>query len=186
MDKKSLRKLYKEKREALDSKTIEQWSLDLANQCLRLPIWDKTNFHIFLSIPAKKEVDTAFLLHVLQGRDKTIAVPKTQFEDSVMKAILLQENTKLRITSYGIPEPESGIELPPSLFDVVFVPLLAYDQKGNRLGYGKGFYDRFLSACRPDCLFVGLSFFPPESSIPSTIEDIPLNYCVTPHTFYEF
>lgn len=186
MDKNALRKIYREKRAALDNDTIDQWSMDIANQCLSLPIWDKTNYHIFLSIASKKEVDTTYLLHILQGRDKTIAIPKTNFEDASMQAILLQENTKLRTTPYGVPEPESGIELPPNSFDVIFVPLLAYDSQGNRLGYGKGFYDRFLSQCRPDCLFVGLSFFPPEEQIPSTQEDIPLDYCVTPHSIIKF
>ena len=186
MDKKSLRKRYRDKRAALDDKTIDQWSMDIANRCLKLPIWDKTNYHIFLSIRSKKEVDTTYLLHILQGRDKTIAVPKTQFEDASMQAILLQENTKLSLTPYGIPEPEAGIELPESSLDVVFVPLLAYDGQGNRLGYGKGFYDRFLSKCRTDCLFIGLSFFPPEEEIPSTQKDIPLDFCVTPHSIYEF
>lgn len=186
MDKKALRKKYFQQRELLDDSVVEALSLDLANQSLKLPIWERTTFHIFLSISAKKEVDTTFLLHILQGRDKTIAVPKTNFNDLSMSAILLQENTKLTLTRFGVPEPEHGIELPPNSFDVVFVPLLAYDKTGNRLGYGKGFYDRFLTQCRPDCLFVGLSLFPPEDKLPSTKNDIPLHYCVTPSCFYRF
>ena len=186
MDKGTLRRLYKEKRERLDSETIEEWSLTIANRCLGLPIWDKTNYHIFLSMPNKKEVDTSFLLHILQGRDKTIAVPKTDFGDSSMKAILLQENTKFRVTSFGVAEPENGIELSPDTFDVVFVPLLAYDSHGNRLGYGKGFYDRFLASCNSNCLFIGLSFFPPEDELPTNEKDIPLHYCVTPKSLYRF
>lgn len=186
MDKKGLRKRYIQKREMLDDETLEEWSLAIANRCLELPIWDKTNYHIFLSIPNKKEVDTTFLLHILQGRDKTIAVPKTDFGNSTMKAILLQENTKLRITSFGVPEPEFGIEMAPNSFDVVFVPLLAYDSHGNRLGYGMGFYDRFLAQCRPNCLLVGVSFFPPEKQLPTSTKDIPLHYCVTPNTTYRF
>lgn len=186
MDKQTLRKRYKEKRAVLNVETLDEWSLAIANQCLQLPIWEKTNYHLFLSMASKKEVDTSYLLHILQGRDKTIAVPKTNFDDYSMPAILLQENTRLRLTPFGVPEPEDGIELPPNTFDVVFVPLLAYDQKGNRLGYGKGFYDRFLTQCRTDCLFIGLSFFPPEKEIPVSKEDIPLHYCVTPEAIYSF
>lgn len=186
MDKNSLRKNYFQKREALNEVMLESLSLEIANRCLELPIWHKTNFHIFLSMSKKKEVDTSFLLHILHGRDKTIAVPKTNFQDYSMPAILLQENTKLRITKFGVPEPENGIELPPQSFEVVFVPMLAYDKVGNRLGYGKGFYDRFLAQCSSDCLFVGLSYFPPEESLPSNEQDIPLHYCVTPNKTYIF
>jgi 5-formyltetrahydrofolate cyclo-ligase len=67
------------------------------------------------------------------------------------------------------------------------VPLLAYDLKGNRVGYGKGYYDRFLAECRPDALKIGFSYFEPEEQINDTEDfDIPLNYCVTPHRCYEF
>ena len=186
MNKAELRNKYFELRKDLDESTIESSSLEIANQCLKLPIWDKTSFHIFLSMPQKKEVDTTFLLHILHGRDKTIAVPKTNFKDCSMQAILLQENTKLQMTNFGVPEPESGISLPPNSFDVIFVPLLAYDKKGNRLGYGKGFYDRFLSQCKSECLFIGLSYFPPEDAIPVSENDIPLDYCVTPDSLYRF
>lgn len=186
MDKQTLRATYKVRRASLDLNTIEDLSLQIANQALKLPIWDKTYYHIFLSIRAKQEVDTSYLLHILQGRDKSIAVPKVQFEQRQLQSFLLQENTKLRLSDYGVPEPEDGIEIPPEKMDVVFVPLLAYDKQGNRLGYGMGFYDRFLSQCRSDCIFVGLSFFPPENTLTTGEHDIPLDYCVTPSTFYTF
>ena len=70
--------------------------------------------------------------------------------------------------------------------DVIFVPLLAYDEKGNRIGYGKGFYDRFLANCKPDTLFVGLSFFPPEKNISVEETDVPLHYCITPEKILSF
>lgn len=186
MDKEALRNKYRAKREALTTDTLEEMSLAIANRCLRLPIWDQTNYHIFLSMSAKKEVDTSYLLHILQGRDKTIAVPKTQFKEGSMLAILLQENTKLRVTPMGVPEPEDGIVLPPNVIEVVFVPLLAFDTTGHRLGYGKGFYDRFLAQCSSGCRFIGLSFFPPENQLPSNSLDIPLHYCVTPDSIYQF
>ena len=61
------------------------------------------------------------------------------------------------------------------------------DEKGNRIGYGKGFYDTFLARCRPDTIKIGLSFFKPETRIDGVFKgDIPLNYCVTPEKVYTF
>jgi 5-formyltetrahydrofolate cyclo-ligase len=139
-----------------------------------------------LSIENKKEIDTTYLLHILQGRDKSIVVPKVDFKLGELRAYLLQENTSLKLSAYGIPEPEDGILLSPDAMEIVFVPLLAYDKKGNRLGYGKGFYDKFLAQCSTNCVFIGLSFFDPEEVLPHAELDIPMHYCVTPNRVYTF
>jgi len=186
MDKKAFRKKYKEKRKALSIEAIEEMSLAIANKTLELPIWEGTYYHVFLTISEKKEVDTEFLLHILQGRDKSIVVPKMEAASSQLQHFLLQENTLLKLSSYGIPEPEEGIEIPIEKLDVVFVPLLVFDKTGNRIGYGKGFYDRFLSQCKKEAIFVGVSFFDAETTIPVIDSDIPLQYCVTPNRIYSF
>ena len=166
---------------------VDSLSLDIANQALGLPIWDHTYYHIFLSIAEKKEVNTEFLLHILQGRDKSIVVPKTSFSPKKLTHILLQENTVLKLSKYGIPEPESGIEIPAAQLDVIFVPLLTYDTSGNRIGYGGGFYDQFLENCSENTLFIGLSFFEPEANLlPVAQNDISLHYCITPNNIYTF
>lgn len=181
-----LRKHYKEKRAALAIDEIDTLSVAIANNALKLPIWDKTFYHLFLTISEQKEVDTHYLLHILQGRDKSIVVSKTDFNTGTMKHLLLQENTVLKTSAYGIPEPLEGIEIPSEKLEVVFVPLLAFDIHGNRIGYGKGFYDRFLKACNPSCIFVGLSFFEAEKQLEATKTDIPLHFCVTPYKIYDF
>ena len=66
------------------------------------------------------------------------------------------------------------------------MPLLTYDLQGNRIGYGKGYYDRFLAQCDSECCFIGLSFFPPEERIPTEKTDIKLQYCITPEKIYSF
>ncbi len=181
-----LRIKYKKLREALPEEAIEKMSLQIANKALELPIWDKSYYHLFLTISEKKEVNTDYLLHILQGKDKSVVISKTDFASGEMKHFLLQENTLLKVSKYGIPEPVSGIEIEPSVNDVVFVPLLGFDLFGHRVGYGKGFYDRFLGKCRPETIFVGLSFFGPEPKIFSEATDIPLDYCITPTKIYSF
>jgi 5-formyltetrahydrofolate cyclo-ligase len=104
-----------------------------------------------------------------------------------MTHFLLTDNTKIKKNSYNVPEPVDGLEVPDAKIDVVFVPLLAYDIQGNRVGYGKGFYDNFLNKCKPETIKIGLSFFPPEESIEDvTSTDVKLNFCVTPDNIIAF
>lgn len=186
MDKVALRKKYKALRNDLSKKGVEDFSLQIANKAIRLPIWEATYYHIFLPIETKNEVNTEYLLHILNGKDKSIVVSKSDFETFEMNHFLLQENTKIKISTFGIPEPVSGLEVNVELIDVVFIPLLAFDKNGRRLGYGKGFYDRFLARCNPSAIFIGLSFFEAEETIAHGPFDIPLHYCVTPSKVYDF
>lgn len=187
MNKKELRAEYKAKRQQLSEADVERLSLAIANRLLSLPIWEHTFFHIFLPIQNQKEVDTECILHLLSGRDKEIVVPKSDFETLEMTHFLLTENTRLKINPYGIPEPVDGLQVPPIKIDVVFLPLLAFDSSGNRVGYGKGFYDKFLAQCKPRTLKIGLSFFDAVPEIWDVFEsDVKLDYCVTPDQIYAF
>ncbi|WP_412464715.1 5-formyltetrahydrofolate cyclo-ligase [Flavobacterium mekongense] len=187
MFKKDLRKKYKALRQQLSEAQIEDKSLAIANRLLQLDVWDKTYFHLFLTIEEQKEVHTEFVLQILAGKDKEIVVARSDFDTLAMTHFLLTDNTKFQKNQYNIFEPVDGIEVPPSKLDVVFVPLLAYDTDGNRVGYGKGFYDKFLSQCKEDVIKVGFSFFEPEENITDVSpNDILLDYCVTPETIHKF
>ncbi|MFD2517215.1 5-formyltetrahydrofolate cyclo-ligase [Salinimicrobium flavum] len=187
MNKNQLRNKYRDLRETLSSEEVEKRSLKIANQLLELPVWELSFYHIFLSIKEKKEVDTEAILHVLQGKDKNVVLSKADFKTGSLTNYLLTDNTKINVNSWGIPEPEGGIEIKPEQIEVVFVPLLAFDQKGSRVGYGKGFYDRFLSHCSIDVIKIGLSLFEVEEEISDvTKNDVPLDYCVTPEKIYNF
>jgi 5-formyltetrahydrofolate cyclo-ligase len=187
MFKKELRKKYKELRQGLTPEAIEHKSLAIANRLLQLDIWYKTYYHLFLSIEEQKEIDTEFILQILVGKDKEIVVSKSDFATLGMTHYLLTDNTKFKKNEYNIPEPVDGLEVPVTKIDVVFVPLLAFDLKGNRVGYGKGFYDKFLSQCKPDTIKIGLSFFETEDKIDDISEnDILLDFCVTPNKLYFF
>ena len=191
MFKKEIRLKYKDLRDSLSENQIEELSLAIANAVLLLPIWEKTYFHIFLPIEEQKEVNTEYILHLLSGKDKEICVSKSDFETRKMKHYLLTDNTKIKKNSYNIPEPADGPdasgEVPSSKMEVVFIPLLAYDNLGNRVGYGKGFYDQFLAECNSNTIKIGLSFFEPEELISDvTTSDVQLNYCVTPNSTIKF
>lgn len=186
MQKDQLRLTCLQNRNTLSKSQIEAESLKIANRCLGIPIWDGFFYHLFLSIPEKKEVDTSYLLTILQGKDKNIVLPSVKGKGNLAHT-LLTDSTELKISSLGIPEPVSGLTVTPERLDVIFVPLLCFDIAGNRLGYGGGYYDRFLSQCRPDAKKIGLSFFGPITQISDVEEtDIPLDGCVTPEKYYAF
>ena len=187
MLKKELRLKYKALRKQFSENELEEMSLAIANKLLKLPIWEKSYFHIFLPITEHHEVNTEFILHLLSGKDKEIIISKSDFESRKMTHFLLTDNTKIKKNEYNIPEPVDGIEVPSHKIEVVLVPLLAFDKKGHRVGYGKGFYDILLSECKPETIKIGLSFFEAEESITDVFEgDIQLDFCVTPNSVYSF
>jgi len=187
MTKKELRHIYKAKRKGLSEQQIEDLSLAVSNQLLKLPVWAYSFYHIFLAIAEQKEVNTDYILNILSGKDKNILISKSHFETGDLTHFLLTDSTVIKKNKYNIPEPIDGIDIANDKIEVVFVPLLAFDKKGHRVGYGKGFYDRFLASCKPETIKIGLSFFEAEDSIMDVFDgDISLDYCVTPHTIYTF
>ena len=187
MDKFTARKKYQTLRSKLSKNKILDLSIKIANNCLDLNIWSNENYHIYLSIDKKNEVDTKPIINILDGRQKNIIVSKSDFKALTLKNYLLSEEVILEENEYGIPEPINGIQINSEIIDVVFVPLLAYDSKGNRVGYGKGFYDRFLQNLDSKTIKIGLSFFSPEVLIKNIDEkDIKLDYCVSPEKIFNF
>ncbi|WP_111307772.1 5-formyltetrahydrofolate cyclo-ligase [Confluentibacter sediminis] len=187
MLKAELRKKYKALRSELSTDDVDHLSVSIANKLLKLPIWDASFYHTFLTIEEQKEVNTDYILNILSGKDKHIVLSKSDFETHIMTHYLLTDNTVIKKNAYNIPEPVDGIEITNNKIEVVFVPLLAFDKKGHRVGYGKGFYDKFLADCKPDTIKIGLSFFEAEDAIDDVFKgDVTLDYCVTPEGVYGF
>lgn len=97
----------------------------------------------------------------------------------------LLHHSELEIGAYAIPEPAERLraerEIHPQRLDVVLVPGAAFDERGNRIGYGKGYFDRLLSKLRPDCLKIGLAFdCQLFEEIPAQEHDIPMDWIMTP------
>ena len=102
-------------------------------------------------------------------------------------SVIVHDETVFKINQYGIEEPVDGIDMIPSEIDLIIVPLLYFDKNGNRVGYGKGYYDRFLKHCRKDCLKIGFSYFDPIDDIEDINKfDVKLNVGITPEALYEF
>lgn len=102
---------------------------------------------------------------------------------------LWDDDTLLVHNRWGIPEPDPVLSpaIEPVELDAVLVPLLGYDARGHRVGYGGGYYDRFLAECRPEVIKIGLSFFEPIEAIQDLNEwDVQLNLCITPDKVHQW
>ena len=187
MLKKDLRVIFKRKRNSLSENDCKELSLEIANRSLNMAIWDHSNYHIFFPIEKNNEIDTKLIIQIIQGKDKNVVLPKTNFNDKTITNYLLTDATLMTINEYGISEPQSGIVISENQLDVVFVPLLCFDKHGHRVGYGEGYYDRLLKKCSAKTIKVGLSFFDPIEKIENTTQsDIKMDYCVSPNKIYKF
>lgn len=190
MTKQELRKLYKQKRLSLSA--TERLKLDdlMLIQLQRLSF--DNNVQVVMSfwpIENHGEMNTHLYTRYLEVAipDVKVAFPVIDFSANKMHAVLVNDDTEFVENRYGIAEPGKGEEIAPVEIDLIFVPLLAFDNNGFRVGYGKGYYDRFLQYCRQDVITVGFSYFDAVEKIDDTHQfDIPLNYCITPHKIYEF
>jgi 5-formyltetrahydrofolate cyclo-ligase len=144
----------------------------------------KKTLHTFLPIEHANEPDTWMVLGRLRREypNVRIVLPKLDpANGGCLIHIEFEGMQQLQKNTWGIPEPQQGTRVPPARLDLVLVPLLAADRTGHRLGYGKGFYDRFLPLTRPDCLRIGYSLLPlSDEPIPADPWDVRLTHAVTP------
>ncbi len=185
----ALRKEYREKRMAITPgmETRMQDLLLIRFQQLALPFIEAV--HAYLPATIKKEPDPMPLVRFLAFRNPSLEhfVPIVNADGQTLSHVLLEEDTALVLNAWGIPEPAQAKPVDPSTAQLVFVPLLAFDLQGHRVGYGKGFYDRFLAAMPDSAVKIGLSFFEPVERIGDTNTfDIRLDYCITPERVYAF
>lgn len=186
MKKSALRKQANLLRAQLDAKAIQSLSNQLLTQFSRLNFSGVKVLHIFLPIQEKNEPDTFLLIEWLRAHhpDIKIIVPKSDFSTFLMTHHVLGDHKELRKNAFNILEPQQGEEHKGDI-DMVILPLLAFDSRGYRAGYGKGFYDRFLQGM--DTLKVGLSLFDVSENIEDVNEhDLKLDLCITPGKLYDF
>jgi 5-formyltetrahydrofolate cyclo-ligase len=189
MLKKKARELYREKRNGISYHDRMKWDdlLLIQFQATEIPFLDY--MLSFYPIEQNNEVNTFLISDYLHFRNPGLHIcyPRTNIATTHMDAVVCSADSIFEANAYNIPEPLDTETAEPALMDLVIVPLLAFDASGNRVGYGKGYYDRFLSLCRKDCLRVGFSYFEPIDSIDDPNEfDVPLDICITPQRTYVF
>jgi 5-formyltetrahydrofolate cyclo-ligase len=184
MTKKELRNIYLKKRMELSDGRYHQLNKQLCDNFFdAVDLSGIEVLHTFLPIKKNREVNTWLIIDQLKKEFPTIriSIPKINNQTAELEHYYFEGAEQLRTNTWEIQEPVEGVPTPPEKIDVVLVPLLAFDKRGHRLGYGRGFYDRFLMRCRPDCKKIGLSFFEMEEKIDGINErDVPLNLVITP------
>lgn len=184
MTKAELREVYLQKRKLLSEKEVADFSAEIfTNFFEKFKVSEGMKIHVFQSITKFREVNTAGFIQEVKKRKGRIFVPK--MIDSELISVEILEDTVFSKNSWGISEPVSNEDSGVADFDYIITPLLYCDEQGNRIGYGKGFYDRFFS--RVTGLKVGVGFFLPNEIIDDVSEtDVPLDYLVTPEEVLSF
>jgi 5-formyltetrahydrofolate cyclo-ligase len=189
MNKQALRLLYRKKRQTLSPPQYAQLNLDLYHHFFaNIELSFVQVVHTFLPILGHNEPDTWLIVDRIRREFPHIrlSIPRTT-QDGQLENYFFEGLHQLQTNALGIPEPKQGIPTPSERIDLVLVPLLCFDAHGHRVGYGKGYYDRFLQHCRPDCRKIGLSLFGPAENIDDVdTTDIALDACVTPTGLISF
>ncbi|MEM7110660.1 MAG: 5-formyltetrahydrofolate cyclo-ligase [Bacteroidota bacterium] len=188
VDKDTLRQVYLEKRLFLSAEELKRRNQLLTKLLLAsLPTPRYKTVHLFMGLKEKNEVDTLGIMKALK-----ILRPSIQFVTSKTKNKGILEHYKINLETrfeknrWGIPEPVEADEADINEIDLVLIPLVIFDKVGHRIGYGKGYYDRFLKLI-PDAIKVGLSLGPPLDKIEYVGKyDVAMTACCTPFTYYEF
>lgn len=181
MTKQELRRLYIAKRKSYSEREIIAFTKGIVEQLEQLNLNGVGS--IFNSMKGMREVETQLIMDAFPNCQW--AYPKVN--GSYLRHFLVNEHLQLGKGVLGITEPMQGDEITADGFDFVIVPMLICDEKGNRVGFGKGYYDRFLASCKKDCRFIAVNFFHPVPKIEDMHEaDVPVHYLVTPSEIISF
>ncbi|MEJ7611884.1 MAG: 5-formyltetrahydrofolate cyclo-ligase [Ferruginibacter sp.] len=188
MTKSAIRKVYKQKRIDL-SPAVKDRLEDLILiqfQSLHLQIPDMVM--TYAPIEAMNEYDPVLVEEYCFFKNPAakLIFPVVDKANNNLKAVTVKEDTFFELNEFDIEEPMNGKETSPEAVELMIVPLLAFDSKGYRVGYGKGYYDKFISECRPGTMKIGFSFFDAEIIDDVNSFDQKLDFCITPERIYQF
>jgi 5-formyltetrahydrofolate cyclo-ligase len=190
MTKEELRNVYIQKRNELSDTQYRNMNDALCRVFFEnIDLSSVKILHSFLPIKKNKEQDTMMILKKIEERhqDVRLSLPRVDSTKQMLESVFLERSTVLVNNSWGIPEPKDGELTDPKKIDMVLVPMLIFDRRGHRVGYGKGFYDKFLATTSAQCRRVGICLFDPVEQIDDVNEfDQVLHQCITPAGSYKF
>lgn len=177
MSKAELRKSFKDQRQKISAEQITECSQRIINQVFDIVDWDKLlSLHVYLPIEAQNEVDTLPLIRVARQQNPGLKIATAWRDGHEVKTNWLDDKFK-------VAKPAK----PDFHFGLIIIPMLAFDSRGYRLGYGGGYYDQFLTT-QPDALTIGLcyEFGHQKQDLPHEDHDVPLKLIVTEDYIYRF
>ena len=185
-NKTNLRERYLTLRESISVNELEKSSKDICDQLLNHFNFSNQNIHLFYPIKAKNEVNTWPIHHkLIETNQLHTSVYNT--DSNQWDCVCFNANSTFVKKRYNVPVPETFKHKKWDKIDFILMPLLCFDDYGNRIGYGKGIYDQICKYLNKSCVKIGLSFF---EAHPNIIEvekhDIPLDFCQTPLKLYKF
>ncbi|MGC2238958.1 MAG: 5-formyltetrahydrofolate cyclo-ligase [Pyrinomonadaceae bacterium] len=190
MLKAELRKIYLARQKSLSPQERRKMSEAISNLFFDKFDLSRIKFlHCFVPIEKFNEIDTKLVFERIRREFPHIEtlVPRVNFETGEIENLKFTPETALVQNQWNIHEPSHDEKVEAAEIDLVLVPLLSFDTRGFRVGYGKGFYDRLLKNCRAECLKIGLSYFAPVEEIEDAWEfDVKLDFCVASQRIWEF
>jgi len=187
LDKAHLRKLVKNQRAQLSPKELQVISEKVMAILVENFDFGAKLTNIFLPIEKFHEINLFPLIDLITTKGGKICLNTSDFTAQKLSTHLYENKDQIKISPFGIPEPTYGVEVDVSQIDIIIVPLLAFNDKGYRVGYGKGFYDNYLRRCSKKCVFIGVNHFNEMHEIEDIrAQDIPLHFMVTPEKIYTF
>ncbi|WP_334124175.1 5-formyltetrahydrofolate cyclo-ligase [Empedobacter brevis] len=185
MTKAEARKYYRTLRKEFTKVEVYYLSEKIFQYVKQLDFSSEKSFHIFLPIEKNHEINTYPIIEWLFQQQKEVVLPLVIGDDMINCHV--EKGFQTSLNSLHIPEPIHYKEVDASTIDVIFIPMFVADKKGNRVGYGGGYYDKFLARCRPDSKKIGLTYFRPIEHLEDIyFGDFPLDFCITPEGIESF
>jgi 5-formyltetrahydrofolate cyclo-ligase len=188
MNKEEIRILYKQKRRKLASSEKDKLEDLMLIHFQKLSIFENFSIMSYAPIEVQNEFDPYLCEEFcfFKNENTAFSYPIVNRNTDVLEAFIVNDETEFELNDYGIAEPIGGIKINPKEIQVILLPLLAFDESGYRVGYGKGYYDKFIKLCSPKVIKVGFSFFEADVIDDINALDEKMDYCITPNRIYEF
>jgi len=187
-DKSTLRKQAMQQRRLLTQTERARHSALICQALINHFAWAELScVHVYIPWLDRMEVNIWPFLNYLFAHQSHITVLTSRLHQEQLDCLVIDAQTKYILNRFGIAEPDQQAALvEPEKIELMILPLLACDQQGQRLGYGKGDYDRLLARCRSNVKKIGVHYFAPIADTFPEAHDIPLTGLMTAEQYFAF